>query len=71
MRIAVDLPDSLLTALREICAREGLSLDSAIREAVTSYLANQRPANDAFGSWRRDGNESDGPTYQQTLRDEW
>ncbi|MBW8725358.1 MAG: hypothetical protein JF625_09430 [Inquilinus limosus] len=72
MRIAVDIPDNLFAALREICAREGLSLDAAIGEAVASYLADRRkPADDAFGSWRRDGKASDGPTYQQTLRDEW
>jgi len=42
-RTSLFLDDNLLTALRRAARREGVSVASLIREAVTTYLARPAP----------------------------
>jgi len=74
MRTLVDIPDEQLEELTEISTRENTSRAAIIREAIASYLAKRRKtgAKDAFGLWRREGQDVvDGVDYQKALRGEW
>jgi hypothetical protein len=73
MRIAIDISDEQLRELSAICAREGTSRATIIREAIDSYLAARRlgARDDAFGLWQRHGLADDGSEQQKQLRDEW
>ncbi|MGO1078579.1 CopG family transcriptional regulator [Inquilinus sp. CA228] len=74
MRTLVDIPDEQLEQLTEISTRENTSRAAIIREAIAGYLAKRRKvgAKDAFGLWRREGQDVvDGVEYQKALRGEW
>jgi hypothetical protein len=72
MRTLIDLPDSQIQALAELCDRVKQPRAALIREAVTEYLARRltpRPADEAFGLWGKGG--VDGLEYQEKARSEW
>lgn len=84
MRALVDIPDSQLDDLSAICAARKLSRAEAVRQAITAYIAQNRPSRDAaFGLWKEclvtlpgeSGNPElmpeDGLAYQEKLRSEW
>ena len=71
MRTIVDLPESQIAGLAELCQREGVSRTEAVRRAVAEYLA-ARPAaqrEELFGAWRDRG--LDGLEYERDIRAEW
>jgi metal-responsive CopG/Arc/MetJ family transcriptional regulator len=70
MRTLVDIPESQITALANICANQRLSRAEAIRQAITLYIEQNKPArDDAFGLWGKE--PRDGMTYQEQVRSEW
>lgn len=70
MRTIVDLPEDQVSALAELCAREGISRAEAVRRAVEKLLSAQPNSNrqDAFGAWAHRGERR---TLVDTLRGEW
>lgn len=70
MRTIVELPESQVEALAELCARQNISRAEAIRRAVDALLTSQpRPGRDqAFGAWKGRG---DSRRVVKALRDEW
>ncbi len=71
MRTLIDLPDTQIQALVELCERGNLSRAAVIREAVAEYLERHaaKPVEAAFGLW---GSEvMDGLAYQEQARAEW
>ena len=72
MRTLVDIPDSLIDALTNICSEKHASRAEVIRRAISEYIAkNTLKDVDAFGLWKENGNSVDGLDYQKTVRDEW
>jgi hypothetical protein len=81
MKALVDIPDQQLEDLRAICAAQKLSRAEAIRQALTAFIAQNRPSREAaFGSWKgqtaylpgeSDPLPKDGLAYQEKLRSEW
>ncbi|HEY8289951.1 MAG TPA: ribbon-helix-helix protein, CopG family [Acetobacteraceae bacterium] len=71
MRILVDIPDTEIRALAELCARVNQPRAALIREAIVEYVQkHQQPAaEDAFGCWGAEA--SDGLAYQEKVRAEW
>jgi hypothetical protein len=70
MRTLVDIPERQITALANICANQRLSRAEAIRQAITLYIEQNKPArDDAFGLWGKE--PRDGMTYQEQVRSEW
>ncbi|MBV9248078.1 MAG: ribbon-helix-helix protein, CopG family [Acetobacteraceae bacterium] len=71
MKTLVDIPDTEIRALRELCLRVNQPRAALIREAISEYVQrHQLPqAEEAFGSW---GHETvDGLAYQEQVRAEW
>lgn len=71
MRTLVDLPDSQVQALADLCKRERLSRAAIIRDAVAEYLERHavKPVDAAFGLWGAEA--PDGLAYQEQVRAEW
>lgn len=71
MRTIINLPEDQITALAEVCRREGVSRAEAVRRAVADYLAARQPAgrDEIFGIWH--GRSIDGLDYERNLRSEW
>lgn len=71
MRTLIDLPDSQIKALADLCEQVRRPRTALIREAVAEYLQRRamKPPDAAFGLWGSDGD--DGLTYQQKARAEW
>jgi metal-responsive CopG/Arc/MetJ family transcriptional regulator len=71
MRTLVDIPEPQLRELTRLSKRKKVSRAAVIREAVTSYLAENRPKaqRNAFGLWG--DRKIDGLEYQRKLRSEW
>ncbi|HXT79746.1 MAG TPA: ribbon-helix-helix domain-containing protein [Acetobacteraceae bacterium] len=71
MRTLVDIPDTEIRALAELCARVNQPRAALIREAIVEYVEKHRqPAvEEAFGCW--DAETPDGLTYQEKVRAEW
>lgn len=71
MRILVDISDSQIRVLGELCKRVNQPRAALIREAISEYLARHSRAQekDAFGLWGKDA--ADGLAYQRKVRSEW
>jgi predicted transcriptional regulator len=71
MRTLIDLPDSQIRALADLCERVRQPRAAIIREAVAEFL--QRHAvkfmQSAYGRWGAEG--ADGLAYQEKARTEW
>ena len=70
VRILIDIPERQVEDLAAICAARKLPRTEVIRQAVTAWIAAQKPpATEAFGLW---GDTAiDGLTYQKKIRAEW
>lgn len=84
MRALVDIPDSQIETLAELCDAQGISRAEAIRRAIAGYLEQQKGETvDVFGLWAvsrsaanseptdSDAEKQDGLAYQEKLRSEW
>jgi Ribbon-helix-helix protein, copG family len=71
MRILVDMPSDQVKALARISAATKRPRAAIIRDAVASYIVQQKrdETDDAFGLWG--DRKIDGLEYQQKLRSEW
>lgn len=71
VRTLIDLPDTLMQPLTELCRQKDISRAEAIRQAIAHYLEERLPAADdrAFGLWRR--RPKNAVAYQDRLRREW
>jgi predicted transcriptional regulator len=72
MRTLIDLHDSQVQALAEICERVNQPRAAVIRQAVDEYLQKHRARKSpdaAFGLWGNGG--VDGLDYQEKARAEW
>jgi predicted transcriptional regulator len=72
MRTLIDLHDSQVQALAELCDRVKQPRAALIREAVAEYLEKRRTskaADEAFGLWGKGA--VDGVEYQEKARAEW
>ncbi len=71
-RALVGIPEADLQSLDALSQVQNVSRAELIRQAVSMYLAQFKPAEDAnaaFGLWK--GTRVDGLAYQSKLRDEW
>jgi hypothetical protein len=70
MRTIIDLPDDQVTALAELCKREGISRAEAVRTALREMLARKKVKGreQAFGTWQ---NRGDSRKIVEKLRKEW
>jgi hypothetical protein len=72
MRTIIDLPDSQISALRELEHRKKVSRAELIRQAVAQYVVLHAETGNAFGAWKTPKRRSaDGMTVQKKLRAEW
>jgi predicted transcriptional regulator len=71
MRTLIDLPDTQIQALADLCERVNQSRAAVIREAVGEYLERHaaKPLEAAFGLWGKEA--MDGLAYQEKARAEW
>ena len=70
MKILVDIPESQIHSLSELCDQFSISRAEAIRRAIDLFVKkNKQPSVDAFGAWKN--KSDDGLSYQEKLRDEW
>ena len=70
MRTLVDIPEQQIEDLAAVCESRKISRAEAIRQAIASYLAKNKPADeDAFGLWG--DRKIDGLAYQKQVRSEW
>ncbi len=71
MRTIIDLPPELIEGLAVIAEKEQKSRSALIREAVSEYLVQRKPAEmvDAFGLWAE--RDVDGLEYEDQIRAEW
>jgi metal-responsive CopG/Arc/MetJ family transcriptional regulator len=70
MRALVDIPDSQLDELSDLCATKKQSRAAIIREAIAAYLLANKPAPEqTFGLWANQA--VDGMAYQEQARAEW
>jgi metal-responsive CopG/Arc/MetJ family transcriptional regulator len=71
MRTIIEMPESQLRTLGELCRREKISRAEAIRRAVAEYARRKQAdgGEQAFGLWR--GRRLDGLAYERRLRREW
>lgn len=71
MRTIVDLPESQISALKQLSLQSKLPRAELVRQAVSEYLRNHGTANsdDAFGIWQ--GQALDGVDYQHQIRKDW
>lgn len=75
-RILTDLPDDDIKWLDDKAAKENRSRASLLREAVSSYRAQDVSTNtdwleQGFGAWARLGMEFDPHEYERKRRAEW
>jgi hypothetical protein len=70
MRTLIDIPARQMEDLATICTAKKLPRTEVIRQAITAYIATQKPpAEQAFGLW---GDRTiDGLKYQKKIRAEW
>ena len=71
-RALVGIPESDLQSLDALSQAQHVSRAELIRQAVSMYLAQFKPAedaNEAFGLWKEAG--VDGLVFQNQMRDEW
>jgi metal-responsive CopG/Arc/MetJ family transcriptional regulator len=71
-RALVGIPESDLKSLDALSDIQNVSRAELIRQAVSMYLMQFKPATEAsgaFGLWQSRG--MDGLAYQAKLRDEW
>ncbi len=70
MRTIIDLSDSQITALAELCERENISRAEAIRRALDVMLADKQSIEReaVFGAWAPRG---DSRVAVNALREEW
>jgi len=81
MRTLVDIPDQQLNELRAICAVRQLSRAEAVRQAISTFIEQNRSCRKAaFGLWKdqevylpgeAEPLPNDGLAYQEKLRSEW
>jgi len=70
MRTLIDIPDRQVDDLAAICSAKKLPRTEVIRQAITAYIAsNKPPTTQAFGLWG--DKTTDGLKYQKKLRSEW
>jgi len=71
MRTLVDIPDTQIRELAELCGQVNRPRAALIRDAIADYLARHRrhAEQDAFGLWGKD--VPDGLAYQEKGRTEW
>jgi predicted transcriptional regulator len=71
VRTIIEIPDSVVATLDELCKKANRPRVSMIREALTDYLAKKSQVGHeaAFGLWKT--NPTDGMNYQMKLREEW
>jgi predicted transcriptional regulator len=71
MRTLIDLPDSQIRALADLCEATRQPRTALIRDAVAEYLARRtrQPDTAAFGLWGPAA--ADGVAYQDSIRAEW
>jgi metal-responsive CopG/Arc/MetJ family transcriptional regulator len=71
MRTIVDIPESDIERLAEVCKRKGISRAEAVRRAVRQFLQleSRATSDEAFGLWR--DRKTDGLAYQRKLRKQW
>ena len=71
MRTLVDIPDSQIRELAELCAQVNRPRAALIRDAIADYLSRHRrhAEQDAFGLWGPGA--PDGLAYQEKVRNEW
>ena len=71
MRTLVDISDSQIRELAELCEQVNRPRAALIRDAIADYLARHRRDGEqaAFGLWGSDG--PDGLAYQEKARAEW
>lgn len=71
MRTLVDIPDTQIKALAELCERVRQPRAAVIRAAIADYVARHQQADTraAFGLWGVEA--EDGMAYQDRLRAEW
>ncbi len=71
MRTLVDIPDSQIRELAELCEQVNRPRAALIRDAIADYLARHRrhAEQDAFGLWGP--GVPDGVAYQEKARNEW
>lgn len=71
MRTLVDIPDTQIRELAELCEQVNRPRAALIRDAIADYLARHRrhAEQDAFGLWGKD--VPDGLAYQEKARAEW
>jgi predicted transcriptional regulator len=71
VRTLIDLPDTQIQALAELCERVRKPRAAVIREAVAEYLQRRstKPAEAAYGLWGAEA--TDGLVYQKKARAEW
>jgi predicted transcriptional regulator len=71
MRTLIDLPDTQIQALAELCERVRQPRAAVIREAVAEYLERRtaKSIEAAYGLWGAEA--MDGLAYQEKARAEW
>lgn len=71
MRTIIDLPEDLIEDLAIIGEKNNKSRSALIREAVTMYVAEQKPLamKEAFGIWA--DRNIDALEYERKIREEW
>jgi predicted transcriptional regulator len=71
VRTLVDLPDSQIRALADLCERVKQPRPAIIREAVAEFLERHavKSMESAYGLWGAEA--ADGLAYQENARTEW
>lgn len=71
MRTIIDLPESQVNALAELCKSQSISRAEAIRRALSEMLSQQRTAEReaAFGAWK--DKKVNSREFVDALRSEW
>ena len=70
MRTIIDIPETDIERLADLCKEQGISRAEAIRRAVRLYLEGHRShEDDAFGLWK--DRDIDALEYERSLRKEW
>jgi len=76
-RILADIPDEDIRWLDALAAEQGKSRAAVLREAVSTYKAQTRPASDkewldqAFGIWKGRADIGDAVEWQRRERASW
>jgi len=71
MRTIITMDDKDASELEKLCHHKGWSRAKGIREAVKTYLQNQKiyEKKEVFGIWK--DRSIDGLQYEESLRSEW